>query len=178
MYINDFVCRCSVGFDKKLIYHKTFFSKKTELYKRFKLNGVKIVKLYLTSLLLSLRKMERKENKQIFVIGYMLNWFQRAIRDVVSTILNPKSQMFPIVTIKIWPFFQFNFERLILIVFQISWFWILNWWNHVMNKISGLLRIYEHWALHTQPYLSNFWGAVCTTDYGRPMKPFFIEIEN
>ena len=96
----------SVGFDKKLVYHKTFFSKKPEIYKRFKSNGVKIVKLYLTSLLLSLRKMERKENKQIFVIGYMLNWFQRAIRDVVSTILNPKFQIFPIVTIKIWPFFN------------------------------------------------------------------------
>ena len=40
-------------------------------------------------------------------------------------------------------FFQSNFERLILIVFKISWFWILNWWNHVMNKISGLLRIYD-----------------------------------
>ena len=100
----DATCFQSVGFDKKLVYHKTFFSEKPELYKRFKLNGVKIVKLYLTSLLLSLRKMERKENKQIFVIGYMLNWFQRAIRDVVSTILNPKFQIFPIVTNKIWPF--------------------------------------------------------------------------
>ena len=108
---------------------------------------------YLTSSLLSLRKIKRKENKQslIFVNGYMLNWFQRAIRDMVSTIL---SQMFPIVTNKIWPFFQSNFERLILKVFKISCVWILNWWNHVMNICMSIE--------HTQPYSSNFWGAVCT----------------
>ena len=51
-------------------------------------------------------------------------------------------------------FFQSNLDRFGLIMFKILWFWILNWWNHVMNVCIS----FEH----TQPYSSNFWGAVCT----------------
>ena len=82
---------------------------------------------FLFASLLSLRKMERKGNKQIFVIGYMLNWFQRAICDMVSTLLNLKC--FRLWQTKyLWHFFQSNFGRLIMLIV----FWILkpcNEWN-------------------------------------------------
>ena len=69
----------------------------------------------------------KKREQTVFVIGYMLNWFQRAICDMVSTLLNLKC--FRLWQTKyLWHFFQSNFGRLIMLIV----FWILkpcNEWN-------------------------------------------------